>query len=185
MPITIVVEDGTGKVDANAFDSLANLDTYFSDRGNAAWAAVVDAEVKKAAMVRASTYMTAVWQTSWKGRRLTRAQALDWPRLGASTGDTTNLQNFVITTSDGFLIGQNEIPREVKQAFAELSLRALAQDLLPDAAAGLSAVQYKKVEGIEIGYFPGGSKYKRFRLVEAIIDDLIETTSINRPIVRG
>lgn len=121
MAITLVVEDGTSKEDANAYIDVTFCDNYHTDRGNSKWTAITDAEVKKACIVRATDYLEKRFGRKFKGTRRTRLQALQWPRHNASD-------------ASGWWVESDTIPLKVKMACAEYALRAyLHGELAPDA----------------------------------------------------
>ena len=76
------VEDGTGLEDSNSYSSVENADTYFSDRGNADWAAAEE-EAKQQALIKATDYIDGKYGRRWIGERGSSEQALEWPRIGA------------------------------------------------------------------------------------------------------
>lgn len=114
--MSIVVEDGAGLPNAEAYISTADADTYHGNRGNTAWAALAN-PAKEAALRHATDFMSTALR--WSGVRATATQALDWPRAG--------------TELNGFPIAANVVPAAVARACAELALRATAGSLSPDA----------------------------------------------------
>lgn len=77
--MALIVEDGTGLPDAEAYASVAFCDDYFAARGNTAWAAM-GTPTKEAALRLGCDYMEAVYAQQWAGRRTSATQALSWPR---------------------------------------------------------------------------------------------------------
>jgi len=79
MPVLsdLVVEDGSGRLDANSYVSIADADTYHSLRGNTIWAAATDSD-KVVALVRATEYLDARW--TFTGDPFKATQALVFPR---------------------------------------------------------------------------------------------------------
>lgn len=75
--MTLVVEDGTGRADAESYVALAFADDYHARFGNAAWAAA-DESTREAALRRATQYIDARY--AFAGAPLTTTQALAWPR---------------------------------------------------------------------------------------------------------
>lgn len=81
MPVTIVVEDGSCPVGANAYASIANADAYHAGSINGlAWDGVPDADQRARALVQATRTLDSL--CDWPGQRATLTQALDWPRSG-------------------------------------------------------------------------------------------------------
>jgi hypothetical protein len=126
--MSFTVEDGTGLPDSNAYVGTAFADSYFSDRGVAAWTG--DDTTKQQAIIRATDYIETVWSSRFRGQPLTTTQALAFPR-------------------DLF----NGLPVQLQKATAEYALRALTATLLPDPTSddsGLKVVsEVKKVGPIE------------------------------------
>ena len=78
MALTLVKEDGTGKVDANSYASVADGDAYFEGHLYAtAWTAATSG-TKAAALVMATRLVDT--QVQFNGYRAHETQALQWPR---------------------------------------------------------------------------------------------------------
>lgn len=119
MPITLVVEDGSGNPNANAYASDTFVDKYHEDRGNTHWAGITDVEIKKACIIRATDYIDKRFGRAFKGYRMQKAQALSWPRMGAFDDDDYSL---------------DDVPVQLQKALAEYALRAAIYNVLaPDA----------------------------------------------------
>ena len=56
MAIVLVVEDGTGKSDANTYTSVIYADTFSEQRGRSAWLSLEDDE-KAAALIKATEFI--------------------------------------------------------------------------------------------------------------------------------
>lgn len=108
--MAFVLEDGTGKANANAYASISFADAYFEDRANAAWAAVTDDDAKSAALIKATDYVENRFK--FKGTPLLITQALHFPCLNN--------------------IPAAGVPTKLKQAVCEYALRALSASLAPD-----------------------------------------------------
>lgn len=117
MPITLVVEDGSGNPLANAYDTQAHVATYHLDRGNDYWASVTS-ENQKACIIRATDFIDKRFRQSFRGFRMTRDQSLAWPRLSAFDDDRYMY--------DG-------VPLLLRKALAEYALRTAIYNVLsPD-----------------------------------------------------
>lgn len=110
----MVVEDGTGLVNADSFCSLDFADEYFETRANSLWTGTDDA--KEAAIIRASDYIEQRWSHRFKGEKQfpDNPQSLSFPRL--------------------YIDADDSVPLGVKRACAEYALRALSGELAPDAS---------------------------------------------------
>lgn len=121
MAVTLTAEDGSGKADANAYVDVTFVDTYHENRGRGSWAAAASADVKKAAIIRATDFIDAEFGHRFRGYRRTKVQALEWPRNGALDDDYYALS------------AEDDVPRQLQRAVAELALRALLQgEVMPD-----------------------------------------------------
>jgi hypothetical protein len=140
--MTLVVEDGTGKPDAEAYISVIDADAYFAARGKADWAALDDS-AKEAALRNGSDYMAAAYGQRWRGCRASHEQALDWPRHPFDA-----------------------IPKVIGRANAELALRSLLGDLMPDED---SQVTQEVVGPLSVTYAPGARQAPRFAFVDNML----------------
>ena len=74
----MVVEDGTGLVNADSYVSVEFADSYFSARGVTDWVGLTQ-EKKEQALIRATDFIDSVCQ--WYGKKSTSEQALRFPRV--------------------------------------------------------------------------------------------------------
>ena len=137
--MALIVEDGTGLPNAEAYISVADADSYFAKRGNSAWSALT-VDAKEVALRLGADYMAAVYGPRWCGERLTDTQALDWPR------------------------DEQGVPEAVKRANAELAVRASAGVLLADQGA---QVKQETVGPISVTYADGARQETRYAAVDA------------------
>lgn len=76
----LVVEDGTGLADANAYVTVVDADAYFSLRGRSDWVALTQ-EAKEAALVAAADYIDLRWRGRLPGVGMfIDTQGLQFPR---------------------------------------------------------------------------------------------------------
>lgn len=131
MAVTLIVEDGTGRSDANAIVSLAEFKAYFDGRGTS-YSTYAD-DLLNAAIVRASSFLVNAYV--WQGQKINmRAQTMPFPRFG-------------VTDREGWSIATNEIPHEVKAACCEIALYEAANP----GAMNPSVVQSEKVRSEQVG----------------------------------
>ncbi|QQP96544.1 DnaT-like ssDNA-binding protein [Lysobacter enzymogenes] len=149
--MTIVIEDGSGLPNAEAYISVADADAYFLARGNTAWASLSE-ERKEQVLRDGADYMTAVYGSRWKGVRKTAEQALDWPRTGVVV--------------NGFAVADNIVPEPVRRANAELAVRASAGPLLVDLGA---QVKQETVGPITVVYQDGARQSTRYAAVDGLL----------------
>ena len=124
--VTLVVEDGSGVDNANAYGALADVNTYHSDRNNTYWAAVATDDLRRACIIRASDFIDKRFKVRFRGYRLTVEQALAWPRLNAYDNDRYSLQG---------------VPPQIFKAMCEYALRAAIYNVLAPDALSLSPSQ--------------------------------------------
>ena len=156
--MALTVEDGTAKADADALWSLADIDSYHSDRGNTDWTGT-DA-VKEGAIRRATSYLSDHFD--WMGSRTEgRSQALSWPRSG-------------VVDREGETIADDEIPVEIQYACAEAALRELVDpgSLAPDFTPTERLTEVR-VGPITVKYDDTRTEADAARLVALRLRDLI------------
>src|ERR1044072_1066406 len=98
MAITIIVEDGTGVTDANAYVDVAAARAYAEQRGVTLPA---DDDVIAAWLIQATDYLES-FACKYQGRKTDCAQSLQWPR------------KCVVICCAPF--PDNEIPKQLKSA---------------------------------------------------------------------
>jgi hypothetical protein len=156
--MTLTVEDGTGKADADTYCSTEAADAHHAARGITNWATLLQEE-KEQALRRATDYMTSVYGPLWSGLRANTAQALDWPRTGAPRPEV--FLGYWLPT---------EIPPALVKGCAELALRAAAGELLGDQ--GREVVE-QTVGPITTKYAAGSLQAKRYAAVDALLANLM------------
>lgn len=167
--MALVVEDGTGRADANGYISVDDANTYFADRNVTAWDSVAEPE---AAIILATDFMLNMYRMRWKGFRRFTTQALDWPRVAAEKPDSIGMgyggyPNYYLLT---------EIPSEVKLACAELALRASAGSLAPDLSPD-DYIKIARVGPISVEYADYRPLVSLFRSVEQKLAPLLVGTA--------
>lgn len=129
--MSLIVEDGTGKSDAEAYCDVAYADDYHSKRDNTSWAALSTA-TKEACLRKGTDYLVGAFRQRWKGMRRLTTQSLDWPRVGCVLPDFTSYPTYGLIQVP-FTI----VPTEVKNACAEMSLRAIIGPLAADQSKNI------------------------------------------------
>lgn len=157
----MVVEDGTGLVDANSYISVEEADAYHLSYGNTGWDGVEDKEL----LLRlASRDLDIIYGARFASTPLTGTQGLYWPRKSFTAGN-------------GFSISGS--PAQLRAATAELALIEKGGSVLaPDDFAGNISKSTKKVGDLEksIEYFgPNPSATSnRLHRVTAILRPLFD-----------
>lgn len=151
--MTLVVEDGTAKANAESYISVTDADTYFANRGYTLWATMSTNE-KEQALRRSTDYMLQVYRLKWKGSRASATQALDWPR------------GQVVLDDSGISYPGNEVPQEVRNACAELAFKAAGGDLAPDIG---QRTLREKVDVIEVEYDRYSPQFTQYRAIDNLL----------------
>lgn len=162
--MALIVEDGTGLANAEAYISVADADTYFAARGDTVWAALTEA-AKEQALRKGADYLEGY---RWKGERYTATQALSWPRA------------YVVV--DGYTLDADELPTALVRANAELAVRASAAVLSTDASA---QVVSETVGPISVTYAAGARQQTRYEAVERLLAALMWGGSGQIPVTRA
>lgn len=170
MAITLTVEDGTGRSDANSYLSVEDIAAYLAvnvtAEDYAAWLAAADDTQKRAAIV-ATQYLDVKYGGMWRGFRSRAAQALAWPRSMAYD-------------DDGYAHDDDALPQRLREATAEMALRVVRGDELLAAVASPGQVT---AESVTVGpisesrQYAGGRPYGYvYPKVAALIRPLTDET---------
>lgn len=161
--MALVVEDGTGKSDAESYSSVADADSYHANHsGSTDWSGATT-ETKERALRLATQWIDTTYHDRWDSLRWGDTQRLAWPRSGV--------------VIDGIPYDPDELPRALLEATAELALKNVQGDtLFADMAdEGVLSSQSVRVGPItESKTYAGGSRgVKKYRLVEAMLRPLL------------
>lgn len=168
--MALIVEDGTGRSDAESYASVAEADTYHTNRGNAAWTAL-NTTAKEQALRKATDYMVQTYRERWRGRRVKQTQTLDWPRVGVVLDEAQMPYPGVYGF---FQVDYTIVPPEVKNACSELALRASTGTLLDDIAPEVAA---ETVGPISVTYQPGAKQTTTYPAVDRIVNPFLVVKS--------
>lgn len=171
--MTLEVEDGTGKANAESYISVADADTYHAGRGNTSWTGLTEPQKEQRLRI-ATDYMVEVYRTRWAGLRVSTAQALDWPRYDVPRRDAGGFPDYY---------PHDQVPDAVKRACAELAARAtpgtsLAADVAPLATR-------VKVGPIEKEYDAAARQTTWYRAVDGLLAPFLATTGASIGVVRA
>lgn len=123
--MTFTVEDGSIVAEANAYITVAFMQSFHETRGKDLSA--FDDEGLQQAIVQATDYVDKRFGVRFVGRKRDREQSLQWPRLSA----WTNQRDY---------INSDVVPLELKRAVAEYAFLALYLTLLPVPAPSFNSV---------------------------------------------
>lgn len=172
----LIVEDGSGLPGADSYISAADATAYHASMANTAWASLTDAQ-REPLLRRATAYMEQAYRTQWAGTRVNATQALSWPRYDVPLPDVIALGGLRQT------VPSDVVPREVRQACAELALRAISRDLAPDIG---QAKARTKIGPMEVEYAEGSAPVVRFRAVDNMVSAFFGSSGgLNMKVVRA
>lgn len=174
--MALIVEDGTGRADAESYISVVDTTAYHAKRGNAAWASVPDDATREQYLRKATDYMEQAYREQWKQFRVYSTQALSWPRAWVQMPDAPYGYG-----SFAAFIPNNVVPTEVKNACAELALLAISGDLNPALDRRTTK---EKVDVIEVEYDAHSQQYKSYRAVDMLLDPFFDSSGNSAKLVR-
>jgi hypothetical protein len=186
--MALVVEDGTGKADAESYVSVANAVIYATKHGSVFPG--TDVPGSEAALRNATAYIDNTYRTRFTGYRTHRRdQALEWPRVGAYVYTPNTSAD--VAYAGGYdpaydYLDQDEIPVEIINATCEAAIRELASpgSLAPDLDRG-GAVKMLKAGSVEIEYGANASSVTTFQAVDLALSALLRTNAMGVRAVRG
>lgn len=158
MAVTLIVEDGAGKSDANALLSLSGLKAYADERG-ISYSAYTDDQMNSA-IVRASAFLTNAFV--WDGLKVHgRDQTMAWPRVN-------------MTDREGWVIPSTEVPREVLAACAEIAFyEAATPGAMNPSVVLADKVRSKQIGSIRVEYANLFTSASDARPTLTVIHDLL------------
>lgn len=167
--MTLVVT--VGAADAESYTSVAEADAYITARGgNTTWDAAETTD-KEVALRKGAAYLDNQYRGRWRGNRYATTQALAWPRVDGAD---------LLYDGDGWSIGYDEIPAQVKNATIEAALLAIGGTVLEPTLERGGAVkrERKKVGPIEkeTEWTDGASPLNRYTVIEGLLRDLVTGT---------
>ncbi|MEM8495226.1 MAG: DnaT-like ssDNA-binding protein [Planctomycetota bacterium] len=151
--MALIVEDGSIVENANGYDTVANVKSFWDDRGFDHSAYTDDAVIGQA-IVKATDFLDGNYR--WKGEVVSSEQSLQWPRYVYLEGEDYD---------DTFAI----VPDAVRRATAEYARLALSNPLESDPATGLQGAVRRTDRQVgplrkEIEYAGGGASSTLRRL---------------------
>lgn len=159
--MALIVENGTGLADADAYVSVAEFKDYCDKRG-LDYAGKADPEIEQ--KIRLGTdYVDTI--SRYKGNRKRAEQSLQFPRQ--------NLYDWGGTEVIG-------LPLKVKQAASELAFRALSGELYEDLDRG-GMVKSESVGEISVTYADNAPRGKFFTAAMAMLAQFVRDEKSIRP----
>lgn len=148
--MTLIVEDGTGMADAEAYLSVSDFKGYCDKRGMD-YSAYTDDVIEQKLRI-ASGYIDTVKR--YKGQRLLVEQSLEFPRAS-------------LTDWGGLPV--TGVPGRVKQACAELAYKAFAENLYVDLERG-GMVTSQSVGPLSVSYSDKAPAGKSFMVAMKLLE---------------
>lgn len=117
--MALIVEDGTGMVDANSYVSVSEADTYISETypEDVEWD-VLSVVEKESKLIKATRFLDT--QIRWTSSIKDNEQSLAWPR-----------EDF--KDKEGRIISSDSVPTLVKEAEMELALDSISNTLTTES----------------------------------------------------
>jgi hypothetical protein len=117
MALTLIKEDGSGKVDANSYADVAEGDAFHEAHLYATDWTAASVATKTAALVFASRLIDAHYQ--FRGFKAHDTQALQWPREFARDDDALHNRVFLSLVSRDEYFANNVVPPVLRDATIE------------------------------------------------------------------
>lgn len=132
--MTLVVEDGSAKADADSYADVTDAGAFIADwHDDADWNSASQAR-KERALRRGTRFVD---ERRWRGWAATADQALAWPRVR-------------VGLVDGHTITDDVVPQAVKHATIEAALRDVqGESLFPDHDGGTIRRESKQVGSLQ------------------------------------
>src|SRR6476646_9220104 len=126
MALTLIKEDGTGKVDANSYADVADGDAYHDGHlYAAAWTGATNDDKEKA-LVMATRLIDSQFQfNGWKAHD---EQALQWPRERCPDPDKGLVTISVLVPFLGTFVDADLVPKALVDATCEMARELLIAD---------------------------------------------------------
>ena len=177
--MALVVEDGTGKSDAESYVSIGEGDSYFSLRGVTDWdglpASPAPTAAQEAILRKATEYIDQTYAELFKGTRNNDTQALAWPRYNAVV--------------DGVYLANDALPVALKRATCEIAkIIASGEDVTPILERGNRIRTKTETVGPisqRIAYADDAPVTNIYTAVHRYIKPLLDSSSSVRSVVRG
>jgi hypothetical protein len=171
--MALIVETGAGLTNSDSYVSLSAADAYLSSHGdNEAWFLESDERRERALRV-ATLYIDLLYSSSFRGRKTSSDQALEWPRFDAEDNSY-------------YVIDSSTVPLTLARATAEAGARDIseADGLMPDVVSDSSGIKSESVSvgsiSTSVTYAGVKREFKRFTIVDRLIGQLTNSGVVRR-----
>jgi hypothetical protein len=153
--MAIIVEDGTGLVDAEAYASVAFADAYHAAMGATTWADL-STSAKEIALRKATQHLDSAYL--YIAEKKTTTQRLEWPRV---------YDPYYYAYTFSYQTAAIAWPiRCIQEACCELALKASTTALVSDET---QAIKLEKIGPITVEYEQGGNPQTIYALVDNLL----------------
>ena len=144
-------------VGIDSYVSVADADTYWTDRNNLDWT-TADTADKEKALREATEYIDGTFEGRWIGEHPgSTSQVLAWPRNGAVDSEGRNVTG---------------IPQQVENATSRLALDALSNFLTQAEDRG-GRIARAKVGPLDVSYFRDAQAGTAFPFLDLMLKPLL------------
>lgn len=126
MALTLIKEDGSGKIDANSYADVAEGDAFHEAHLYATDWTAASLATKTAALVFATRLIDAHYQ--FRGFKAHDTQALQWPREFARDDDALHNRVFLSIASRDEYFPNNVVPKALRDATIETARGLIKAD---------------------------------------------------------
>jgi len=169
--MTLIVEDGSGKSDAESYVTVAEADAYIAKWAltNNHWPSPYSDTQKEVALRTAARFLDLEYRVRYVSRKAHETQALEWPRNGW-------------VTRDMFIINNATVPDAVKEAQIELAvILSLGEVVLPVITGGGVIYEQNETEVTRKAvryatpkhYDEAGNEIKEYPMIERILSPVL------------
>jgi hypothetical protein len=130
MSLTLIKEDGTGRVDANSYAEVADADAYHESHLYAVDWTSASAVNKAIALVMATRLIDAYYQ--FRGFKTHNTQALQWPREFARDDDALSSRSIGGLSPSEEFFANNIVPKILRDATIETARELIKVDRTAD-----------------------------------------------------
>ncbi len=160
--MALIVEDGTGKPDAESYISVADAGVYAAARGlTFPVSTAPEITAAEQALRRATEFIDQRYGTRFVGQWAVADQALAWPR------------SYAYYRSEA--LADDAVPPQVKAATVQAAVRELASpgSLTPDVTTGTIKKRVRVEGAVEVEYAVGAGGVASQTPIVSIIDQIL------------